>query len=155
MVEPVRALGGSGQGEAPRRRTGRRFRVVVVPFPVADRCGVRSPGMGVNGAAGDGRVNVVEMHAPASLTRGRTTTIEVTLDSFDGSDLGQLGYAATIAGVETRHGFPTGVIQRLLPQLPTVFDIPVNPSASLPPGPTSLRIEVLAGSSPQRWRRSI
>lgn len=124
--------------------------VLVVPFPVTDRCGVGTPGIGINGAAGstDGPVNVVEMHAPASLARGRATTIQVTLDSFDGVDLGQLSYAVTVAGVETRHGFPTTVIQRLLAQLPTVFDIPVDLSASLPPGPTSLRIEVLAGSVP-------
>lgn len=124
--------------------------VLVVPFPVADHCGVATPGMGVNVDTGSRQdpVNLVEMNAPAGLARGRPTTIQVTLDSFDGADLSQFGYAVTIAGVETRHGFPTNDIQRLLPQLSTVFDIEVDAPSSLPLGPTSVRFEVLTGSVP-------
>jgi hypothetical protein len=54
----------------------------------------------------------------------------------------------TVAGVETRHGFPTDTIKRLLPQLPTVFEIEVDPAASSPPGPTSIRFDVLTGTVP-------
>lgn len=124
--------------------------VLVIPYPVADRCGIWTPGVGLAGVDGStqGPVDEVEIHAPPSLVRGRPTTVQVTLDSFNGADLAQVGYAVTVAGVETRHGFPTDLIERLLPQLPTVFDIPVDPPASLPPGPTSLRVEVLAGSVP-------
>jgi hypothetical protein len=67
---------------------------LVVPFPLADRCGgVGSPGIGVtddNESTHDA-VNAVNIDVPGSLPRGRPTTIQVTLDSFAGTDLRHFG----------------------------------------------------------------